>query len=351
MGLSVKELAEWVGGTVVGDETVSITGCAPIDDADDGDLTFVANARYVQFLKNTRASAVLVERTADVPSGVTQIVCPNPYYAFRNALVALVGFRVHPDAIDPRDGTTWSAHAAIHVDADVHDTAVIHPHVTIERSATIGARTVLYPGVYIGEHARIGDDCMLYPNVVIYDRCMLGDRVILHACTVVGQDGFGFAQHDSTHHKIPQTGIVVIDDDVETGSCVVIERAALGETRIGAGTKMSDLIAIGHGSTIGEHCLFVSLCGISGSVDIDDHVVLGGQVGVTGHLRIGRGVQAMARTAITSDIDPGRKVGGAPAVDIITAKKNALVASQLYELSRRVRALERRLTAGDDADD
>ena len=170
-----------------------------------------------------------------------------------------------------------------------------------------------------------------------------GRRVTLHANTVVGNDGFGYATHQGTHHKIPQTGIVVIEDDVEIGASCAIERAAMGETKIGKGTKFADLISIGHATTIGAHCLLVSLVGISGSVEIGDHVAIAGQVGVTGHLRIGNGVQVAGKAAVTDNIPDGMKVGGVPAVELDQALRNALVGTDLYGLARRVRQLERKL--------
>jgi UDP-3-O-[3-hydroxymyristoyl] glucosamine N-acyltransferase len=197
--------------------------------------------------------------------------------------------------------------------------------------------------VYIGQNAKVGDDCILFPNVVVYDRCVLGNRVTLHANTVIGQDGFGYATHKGAHHKIPQAGIVVIEDDVEMGAGCAIERAAIGETRIGKGSKFADLISIGHGTTIGAHCLLVSLVGVSGSVEIGDYVALGGQVGVTGHLRIGHRAQVAARSAVVQDVPDGTKVGGVPAIELDKAKRNALAGLELYELVKRVRALEREL--------
>jgi UDP-3-O-[3-hydroxymyristoyl] glucosamine N-acyltransferase len=341
--MSLRQLAEHVGGTVIGDDAAEVTGCAPIDSAGPSDISFLANARYAKYLASTRAAAVFVHPDTICPDNLTRIVCPDPYFAFRNAVVELHGFRQHPEPMHAPGRSNVSDRATIHPTARVHPDACVHPAVTIEAHAEVGARTVLYPGVYIGEHAKVGDDSVLYPNVVIYDRCIVGNRVALHACTVIGQDGFGYATHAGAHHKIPQSGIVVIEDDVETGAGVAIERAALGETRIGAGTKMADLISIGHGTTVGKHCLFVSLVGIAGSVEVGNYVVLGGQVGTAGHIRIGDGVQAMARTAIASDIEPMRKIGGAPAVDNTIAKKNALAGMSLYELFRRVRQLERQI--------
>ena len=189
----------------------------------------------------------------------------------------------------------------------------------------------------------IGDNCILYPNVVIYDGCRIGDRVTIHANTAIGNDGFGYATHDGTHHKIPQTGITVLEDDVEIGASCAIERAAIGQTVVGEGTKFADLISIGHGTTIGQHCLLVSLVGIAGSVEVGNYVALGGQTGVAGHLRIGHGVQALAKTGITGDVPDGATIGGAPAVDADAAKRNALAGMNLAQLARRVKTLERRL--------
>jgi UDP-3-O-[3-hydroxymyristoyl] glucosamine N-acyltransferase len=238
---------------------------------------------------------------------------------------------------------TISSLAVVHPSATVGEGTQVHPHAVVERGVRVGRNSVLYPGVFIGPDAVVGDECLLYPNVVVYDRCVLGNRVSLHANTVIGQDGFGFATHKGAHHKIPQTGIVVLEDDVEMGASCAIERAAVGETRIGKGTKFADLISIGHGTTIGEHCLFVSLVGVSGSVEIGNYVALGGQVGVVGHLRVGNFVQAAGRTVIVQDVPDGMKVGGTPAIPLDKAKRNALAFTELYETTRRLRRLEKEL--------
>ncbi len=337
--MSLDQLARRVGARLDGDGSVEVSGCASIESAGPGDVTFVTSAKYARFLDTTGAAAVIVDDKTPVPSGMVRLISDDPYFAFRNAAVALHGFRKHPE---PPDGPV-SAHATVHPEASVGPGTIIRPYAVVEKGATIGRDCVLYPGVYLGAGARLGDECVLFANAVVYDHCRLGDRVMLHANAVVGQDGFGYATHAGVHHKIPQTGIVVIEDDVELGACCAIERATVGETRIGRGTKFADLVAIGHGTSVGEHCLFVSLVGVSGSVEVGNYVVLGGQVGVAGHLKIGDGVQAAGRTGITADVAPGSRVWGMPAVDLARARRNMLVGTDLSGLARRVKQLEREL--------
>jgi UDP-3-O-[3-hydroxymyristoyl] glucosamine N-acyltransferase len=350
MALTLSQLAQRLGAIVIGNGDATVTGCAPIDKASPSDLTFLANKKYLRFLQSTEAAGVIIDADTPCPERLTRLVCDDPYFAFRNALIELYGFRTHPHPMDEipaesAEGAHISARAAVHPTARIGAGTIIHPCAVVEHDAIIGRDCVLYPGAYVGHHSIIGDGCVLHANVAIYDRCVLGNRITLHAGTVIGQDGFGYATHGGEHLKIPQTGIVVIEDDVELGAGCAIERAAMGETRIGKGTKFADLISIGHGSRIGAHCLFVSLVGISGSVEVGDYVVLGGQVGVTGHLKIGDGVHAAGKSAITGDVPPGKKVAGVPAIELEQAKRNALAARDLYGLVKRVRQLERELKA------
>lgn len=346
--MPLGELATRIGATLVGDPSVAISGCAAIDSAGPDEVTFVANPKYLRFLESTRAAAVIVLPSLVTPPRVSRLEAADPYFAFREAMVAIYGFRTHPHAGGVNDeGKAASATSSSATGRHVHPTAslgaecVIHPLAVVECGAVLGSRCVLYPGAYVGQNSRLGDDCVLYPNAVVYDHCVLGNRVTLHANAVVGHDGFGYATSRGKHHKIPQAGVVVLEDDVELGAGCAIERAAMGETRIGEGTKFADLISIGHGTTIGKHCLFVSLVGVSGSVEVGNYVVLGGQVGVAGHLSIGDMVQAAGKTAIVDDVAPGAKVGGIPAIDIDAAKRNALVGRDLYGMARRLKALER----------
>lgn len=345
---TIEQLAAKIGATVVGDGSRVVNRCAPIEAAGEGDVTFLANRRYLPELERTRATAVVIAPDVEAPSRLTRIVASDPYFAFRNAMIELHGFRRHPAPMSARDvrnvtdaTTSISDRATVHSTARVGSGVMVHPNVVVERDAVVGDRTVLYPGVFIGPGAAIGADCILYPNVVVYDHCTVGDRVVLQACTVIGSDGFGHATHKGAHHKIPQAGIVVVEDDVEMGASCAVERAAMGETRIGRGTKFADLISIGHNTVIGRHCLFVSLVGVAGSVEVGDYVVLGGQVGVAGHLKIGNGVQAAGRTAIVQDVPAGEKVAGVPALPLDQAKRNALASIELYDLFKRVRKLER----------
>jgi UDP-3-O-[3-hydroxymyristoyl] glucosamine N-acyltransferase len=340
MAMTLGQLARRIGATLVGDGAVEITGCAPIEHAGPGEVTFVARAKYARFLESTEAAAVIVGPDQPCPPGPAYLVVDDPYFGFRNAVVELHGFRRPPDPIgEVRNGV--SSRASVHPEATIGAGSVIHPHAVVEKGALLGRDCMLYPGAYVGPDVRLGDECLLYPHAVVYDRCVLGSRVTLHANTVVGHDGFGYATHDGAHHKIPQAGIVVIEDDVELGAGCAVERAAVGETRIGRGTKLADLISIGHAARIGEHCLLVSLVGVSGSSDIGNYVVLGGQTGVTGHLKVGDGVQAAGKTAIVRDLPPGAKVAGVPAVELDQWRRNVTVAADLYGLLQRIKTLER----------
>lgn len=347
--MTLGELAGRIGAALVGDPARRVTACAPIDLAGPDEVAFVANPRYLEYLSATRAAAVIVSPRQSTPDGLARLEADDPYFAFRQAMIALHGFRAHPgpmvaEAPGPGGGVR-SRQAVVHPEATLGEGCMVHPGAVVERGAVVGPRTVLYPNAYVGEQTRIGADCILYPNAVVYDRCVVGDRVTLHANVVVGHDGFGYATHAGAHHKIPQAGVVIVEDDVELGAGCAVERAAMGETRIGKGTKFADLISIGHGTTIGQHCLLVSLVGVSGSVELGNYVVLGGQVGIAGHLRIGDFVQVAAKTGVVEDAAAHTKLGGIPGIELDAAKRNALVGRDLYGMARRLKALEREMKA------
>ena len=342
MAIRLDELAQKIGATLHGDGSAQVSSCAPIERAQVGQVSFLANRKYSAHLATTNATAVIVASGATVKAGVAILEAVDPYFAFRQAMVALHGFRNHPAPIGAaQNNNSISERAAIHPTARIGEACSVHAGAVIESGATLGARCVIYPNAYVGEGVKMGDDCIVYPGVCVYDGCVIGNRVTLHANTVIGSDGFGYATHKGRHEKIPQSGIVVLEDDVEIGSCCVIERAAMGETRVGAGTKFADLISIGHGTRIGKHCLLVSLVGISGSVDMGNYVVLGGQVGVTGHLSIGDGVQVAGKSAVVGDIPAGMRVAGVPAIESDKALRNHLVFRDLFDMSRKLKSLER----------
>lgn len=317
MAVLLKELAAQIGAELVGDGNVQITAANTLEDAGPGHVAFLSNPRYAQQLETTRASAVIV--TPGITNDhVALLKTKDPYYAFSRAVVKLHGYRQHP-------------HAGI------------HPAAQVDPSATVGEGTVIYPGVFVGPRARIGCDCILYPNVVIYDDCVVGDRVTIHANTTIGVDGFGFATHKGEHHKIPQVGNVVIEDDVEIGANCALSRGALGSTVIGKGTKIDSLVTIGHGATVGPHGLLVAQVGIAGSAKLGHHVTLAGQVGVAGHLKIGNNVTVGAQSGIMEDLPEQGTFIGAPAMPALHARRVYAVFTQLPELLQRVKQLEQKI--------
>jgi UDP-3-O-[3-hydroxymyristoyl] glucosamine N-acyltransferase len=313
--ITVSELAGKIGAAVVGDGELKVSSLATLEDAQPGQVSFLSNPKYEKLLESTKASAVIASKPTR-SHRVTILRCEDPYYAFMQAMVLIYGHRKHP-------------HAGV------------HPQAHVDPTAKIGGGCILYSGAYVGPRVVLGKDCILYPNAVVYDDCILHDRVILQAGAVIGQDGFGFATHKGIHHKIPQAGIVELHDDVEIGANVTIQRAALGKTSIGAGTKISDLVAIGHGTTLGEHGLLVSLSGIAGSAKIGHHLTMGGQAGIAGHLVIGNRVTIAARGGVISDADDGTVLYGAPATPAPHGRKGLSILAQLPELAERIRQLEK----------
>jgi UDP-3-O-[3-hydroxymyristoyl] glucosamine N-acyltransferase len=326
--MTVEELAREIGAEVVGDGSATVLSAATLEDAQPGQVSFLANAKYARQLETTRASAVVVAPSVRATTGnLTLLKTTDPYYAFMKAVVRLHGHRKHPRA-------------------------GVHPAAHIDPTATIGEGTIVYPGVYVGPRCRVGRDCILYPNVTIYEDCIIGDRVIVHASTVIGADGYGFATHKGEHHKIPQIGNVVIEDDVEIGACCSIERAALGTTLIGRGTKIDQLVVVGHGTRVGPHCLLVAQTGIAGSVTLGHHVTLAGQTGVSGHLKIGNNVTVGAQSGVISDIDDQSTLVGSPAMPVSHARRVYMYFTQLPDIVDRLKTLEQQVeelsTGGDE---
>lgn len=316
-----------------GDPELNLTSVNTLELAKQGEISFLANPKYKDQLSRTQASAVIIKPGEKHPASTAVIHCSDPYSAITHAIIQIHGFRQHPQwGIDHR--------AIIDESATVGENGNIAPFVTLSKNVVIGDNAVIYPGCYIAEDVTIGDNVTLFPNVVIYDRCQLGDRVTLHAGTVIGEDGLGYAPVDGEWLKIPQAGRVVVEDDVEMGANCALNRATLGETSIGKGTKFSDLVVIGHGTKVGERCMFVAQVGIAGSVEIGDNVTLAGQVGVCGHLRIGDNVVVGAKSVVWSTIDDGEHYLGFPATDTYQYRRQVAHVQRLPEMKQQLRRLE-----------
>ena len=336
--ITLGELAEKLQCRLEGDAAVEIVRMAGIDQAQPGDLTFVDNPRYVPRLATTNASAVIVAEDLSVPDGARFAVLRSkkPYVDFARAVTLFVPSSAPKRGVDEL--------TAVGPDVSLGADVSIGPFVTIGAGASVGARTILYPHVAIGSGAKIGDDCVIHSHCSIRERAIVGSRVILHDGVVVGSEGFGFAkQDDGTHLKIPQAAAVVIEDDVEIGANSTIDRPAVGETRIQAGTKIDNLVHVAHGVTIGRRVLLAAQVGISGSAVVEDDVILAGQVGVAGHLRVGRGAMVTAQSGIPNSIEPGAYVSGSPAIPHLDWLKASAVYRQLPALRKRMAELERRL--------
>ncbi len=332
---TLGELAEYVGGRIIGDPNVKISSASTLGRAGEGDISFLANTKYAKQLQTTKASAVIVgEETTQ--ASVPILIAKDPYYAFMQIMVLLHGHRKHKK-------TGICPHANISDNAKIGIDCHIQNFATIDDNAKIGNGCIIYHGAYIGQGTQIGNDCIIYPNATIYDGCKIGNRVIINANASIGQDGFGYATHNGIHHKIPQIGSVVIEDDVEIGACCGIERGTLGDTVIGQGTKMGDLVAVGHGTKIGNHCLIVAQVGIAGSTTIGHHCIIGGQVGIVGHINIGNNVVIAAQAGVINDVPDGKIIVGAPAIEANKAKRAYSLIEYLPDMRKSIRDIEKRL--------
>jgi len=331
---TLGEIAEYVGGRVCGDPNLVIRAAATLGRAREGEISFLMNQRYERQLRTTKASAVIVAKAVEAP--VALLIAEDPYYAFMQVMVLLHGHRKHKE-------TGISPQAVISDTAVVGEGCHIHHLVTIADNVRIGERCIIYPCTYIGEGTRIGDDCILYPSVTVFERCTIGSRVIINANSVIGVDGFGYATHDGLHHKIPQVGSVVLEDDVEIGSCCGIERGTLDDTVIGQGSKLGDLVTIGHGTKVGPHCLLVAQVGIAGSTTLGHHCIVGGQAGIVGHITIGNHVTIGGRAGVINSVSDGRTVLGAPAIEADEARRAYAMLPYLPQMRQEVRELQNRL--------
>jgi UDP-3-O-[3-hydroxymyristoyl] glucosamine N-acyltransferase len=336
--MNIRELAERLGCSLEGNGDVEIRRVAGIEQAAVGDVTFVSNSKYRPLLASTRASAVILGAASpdDSVAPCAVLRSDQPYVAFALAVRLFARPGLPPKGIDSL--------SAIAAGASVGPDASIAPFVTIGAGAAIGARAIIYPAVIIGPGARIGDDCILHAGVSIRENVILGNRVTVLDGAVIGSDGFGFAkQKDGTHLKIPQHADVVIEDDVEVGANSTIDRPAVGETRISAGTKIDNLVHVAHGVAIGKRALLAAQVGIAGSTVVGDDVMMAGQSGVTGHVRVGKGAMIGAKSAVLQPVADGAFVTGHPAIPHSRWRKASVLFRRLPSFKKRVEQLEQRI--------
>ena len=312
-----------------------IKSASTLGRAGEGDISFLTNRKYEKQLWTTKASAVVVGKDAPTTS-VPLLIAEDPYYAFMQIMVLLHGHRRHKK-------TGVSQRASISDSAKIGADCHIGDFVIIADGAKIRDGCVIYPGVYIGQDVQIGNDSIIYPNVTIYEGCRIGNRVIINSNSTIGEDGFGYATHKGVHYKIPQTGIVFIEDDVEIGACCGIERGTLSDTVIGQGSKLGDLVTIGHGARIGQYCLLVAQVGVAGSTNIGHHCVIGGQAGIVGHINIGNNVTIGAQAGVINNIPDNKVVLGSPAIEADTGRRAYSMSQYLPEMRQNIRELQNQI--------
>ncbi|MCF6157377.1 MAG: UDP-3-O-(3-hydroxymyristoyl)glucosamine N-acyltransferase [wastewater metagenome] len=341
MEKTLQELAEHVGGTVVGDPSVRIHGVRSIDEAREGYITFISNDKYTKKIHQTRASAIIVSPALkDINKNL--LVCNNPYLAF--AKVVELMMHKKPSFIKGIDPSARVARTAT-LGRDIS----VYAHAHIGENTRIGDRAVLFPGVFVGDNCTIDDDTIIYPNTVIYNDTVIGKRVTIHSNTVIGSSGFGYAPDGQRYYKIPQVGITIIEDDVDIGANTTINRAALGETIIRKGTKIDSQVVISHNVEIGENSLIVSQVGVAGSTKIGSHVTIAGGVGIVGHIKIGDNVTVGGRSGVVSDIPDNETYLGAPALPIRRMRRCYIIIERLPELKEHIKTLEKRIKELEDS--
>jgi len=335
--MTLGEVAACTGGWVAPESSgIEISGLASLDDANPGDLAFYGNPKYLRAARKSRATAVLVPHGFGEEIPAIRIWVDNPGEAFSCLLPTFLPPEVpRPQGVHPT--------AVIDPAAELASDVAVGPHAVVEAGARIEAGSIIGANSYIGHWVVVGEGCRLYPNVTIRERCTLGSRVILHSGVVIGADGFGFEFRDGAHQKIPQTGIVQIEDDVEIGANAAVDRARFGRTWIRKGTKIDNLVQIGHNVTVGEHSILCAQVGISGSSRLGNFVTLAGKVGLAGHLEVGEGAILGALSAVAKDVPAKSVMMGRPALPIKEYKANYVLLKNIRKLYDRVKALESRL--------
>ncbi len=341
--ITVSELARSIGGTVVGDGDRLIAACNTLANATIEQVSILHNPKYAKDLETTQAGCVILApggtkglRRAPNAPPLTAIEAKNTYYAWQQVMVQLMGFKRHPTVgISPL--------ASIHPAARLGQNVQVHPFAVIGENVALGDNTIVYPHATLMAGARVGKDCVLFPRVTIYEECIIGDRCQINAGTVIGSDGFAYAQANGIHHKMPQAGGLIIEDDVEIGSNSIIERGALNPTIVGRGSKIGSVVIVGHNCRIGPGNLIISATCISGSTTTGQYVVMAGQVGVAGHLDIPDFVKIGAQAGVVSNPDPNTELLGSPAMEAHHARRVYVQFMQLPDLAKRVKELEKKL--------
>ncbi len=342
--MKLKEIADLIGAEISGDPDVEITGASGIMAAGRGDITFVSEKKYTRHIEGSSASAIILRKELKGLAPNTLIV-DNPEYSY--AKVAEILY------VKPLQAMGVSDKASIGTGTSFGNDVTVYPLAYIGENVSIGSRSSVFPGAYIAEGVKVGDDCVIHPNVSIYSDVKIGSRVTIHSGSVIGSDGFGFIKEKGKHHKIPQVGGVIIENDVEIGANVTIDRAAMNKTytTIGSGTKIDNLVQVAHNVKIGNNCLIIAHVGISGSTEIGDDVILAGQVGVTNHIKVGRGAIIGAQSGVTRDIPDGQVYTGSPAIPHRTWLRAQNIITKLPEYIKRLTAIERIINKEGPSDD
>jgi UDP-3-O-[3-hydroxymyristoyl] glucosamine N-acyltransferase len=337
MIMKLKELAERLNCQPVGNSELEITGLAPIERAGSGEMTFLSNRKYIRHLATTQAAAVIVDDAALLSEGRSGLVSVNPYLTFAEAMWLFHPARPAVPGIHPQ--------AIVAASAKLGEAVSIGPFTLIGEDVVIGDRVAIHSHCAIYDGARIGEDVVIHSHCVVREGCRLGANVILQNNVLIGTDGFGYAKtNTNAWFKIPQAGTVIIEDEVEVGAGTTIDRATIGATVVGRGTKIDNLVQIGHGSAVGQHTLLCAQVGLAGSTKVGNEVILSGQVGAAGHLEIGDRVIATAQTGIPNSVEAGKVISGYPAIDNRDWLKSSAIFADLPRLRREIRELRNRLS-------
>ncbi|MEN2985120.1 MAG: UDP-3-O-(3-hydroxymyristoyl)glucosamine N-acyltransferase [Thermodesulfovibrionaceae bacterium] len=340
--MKVSEIAKIFNAKVEGDPELEVRGVKSIEDAEEGDITYIVSSKYLEMAKSSKASAFIVKEKFE-GLNKTQLIVDNPQLVFAKLLEIFY--------IKPHPYKGISDRALVSEKAQIGKNVTIYPFVYIDEDVSIGDNTVVYPFTFIGRQTSIGSDCIIYPNVTVREKVKIGNRVIIHSGTVIGSDGFGYIFYEGKHQKIPQVGGVVIEDDVEIGACVTVDRATTGNTVIGEGTKVDNLVQIAHNVKIGKNSIVVAQVGIAGSSKIGDGCILAGQVGISDHVEIESGTIITAKSGVM----PGRLTKGVYSGIPVFPHRDWLKATSIFqklpELYKKIKELEDKIKKLEDKDD